>query len=55
MRCVTLTCLWLTGGRWQESISLLKVVFSHNIQQHFVDNYCNFPPEHETQFGGARS
>lgn len=35
---------------------LFKVLFSLNIKQHFVDNYCSFQLSlHKTQFGAARS
>lgn len=35
---------------------LFKLLFSLNIKQHFVDNYCSFQPSlHKTQFRAARS
>lgn len=46
----------VAGGGWQESTALFKVLFSPNIKQHFVDNYCSLQLSlHKTQFGAAGS
>lgn len=66
--CATLLCnhvqhvvgspsqCWSQGEDGKKALGffLSKVLFSHNIKQHFVDNYCSLQLSlHKTQFGAA--